>query len=342
MKKILITGGCGFVGSALIRWLLAHTEARITNLDALTYAAQPAALADHDGSDRYRFVQGDLTDAPLLGRLLAETQPEALIHLAAETHVDRSIDGPAAFMHSNLQGTFTLLEATRQWLASQSRAARAGFRLLQVSTDEVYGDRGEHGAPAHEEAPWRTSSPYAASKAGADHLADAWYRTWGLPVMVSHSSNNYGPWQYPEKLIPVVIRQALAGQPIPLYGDGQQVRDWLHVDDHARALWCLLQQGEPGQHYNISAQAPLANADLVQRLCALLDQASPQTAPPGGHASLILPVADRPGHDRRYAITSDRIQALGWQPHVPLQQGLKDTVAFYLAYFRGVPSHARS
>lgn len=332
MKRILITGGCGFVGSALIRELLTHTDVRITNLDALTYAAQPAALAAFEGSERYHFVRGDLTDAVLLHTLLADTQPDAVIHLAAETHVDRSISGPAAFLRSNLQGTFTLLEAVRDWWSRQREAVQARFRLLQVSTDEVYGDRGEHGAPACEDDPWRSSSPYAASKAGADHLADAWHRTWGLPVIVSHSSNNYGPWQYPEKLIPVVIRQALSGQPIPLYGDGQQVRDWLHVDDHARALWCLVQHGEPGQHYNISAQCPLTNLDLVQRLCALM----------GRDASLIQSVADRPGHDRRYAITSDRIRALGWQPQVPLEQGLQDTVAFYRQYFsQGTPEGAQ-
>lgn len=330
---LMVTGGCGFIGVHLVHWLLAHTNERVINIDALTYAAQPVALKGL-AQPRYTFVQADVTDQAGLATLLDLYQPRALLHLAAETHVDRSIQSPEPFLRHNVQGTHAVLEAVRGWLASHPARA-ADFRMLQVSTDEVYGDLGPTGAPAREGDAYRPGSPYAASKASADHMADAWFRTWGLPVIVSHSSNNYGPWQYPEKLIPVVIRNALLGRRIPLYGQGGQVRDWLHVQDHVSALCCLLERGRPGEHYNVGADNPWRNVDLVGRLCQLMDELSPSTAPQGGHAALVSEVADRPGHDWRYALDSTRIRALGWRPRLDFDQGLRDTVKFYLAYFRG-------
>jgi len=336
---IFITGGCGFIGSALIRWLLANTTVQIINLDALTYAAQPQSL-DALKAERYTFVHGDIADQGLLDNLLRVHQPQAVVHLAAETHVDRSISGPSSFVQSNVVGTFTLLEAVRTWWATLEAAKQQQFRFLQVSTDEVYGDLGVSGAAACEQTRWRTSSPYSASKAAADHLADAWHRTYGLPVLVTHSSNNYGPWQYPEKLIPLLIRNALAGNSIPLYGSGEQVRDWMHVDDHARALWHLLRYGQPGEHYNIGADSPLTNREMISRVCVLLDQLSPKTAPLEGHASLVQQVADRLGHDWRYAVNVEKLHALGWQAETSLEQGLRETVAFYISLFQEEQNHS--
>lgn len=329
---LLVTGGSGFIGINLLLWLMSHTGARIINVDTLSYASQVGALANLDGQ-RYRFIQADVANQEVLASLLTHYQPDALLHLAAETHVDRSINSPDVFLHTNVRGTFSILEAVRHWLAQEPGKAET-FRLVQVSTDEVYGDIGADGALAAEDAPWRPSSPYAASKAAADHLADAWFRTWGVPVLVSHCTNNYGPWQYPEKLIPVVIRHALRGEPIPLYGSGRQVRDWLHVEDHVRALWLLLQKGSPGEHYNIGADNPQNNFDLVNQVCRILDEMSPSTAPAGGHATLIAQVADRPGHDWRYGLDSSKIQALGWQAATPFDEGLRETVRFYIEYYR--------
>ena len=331
---VMVTGGCGFIGAHLVRWLLTHTDERVINIDALTYAAKPAALdgLTDEARRRYTFVHADVVDQAALAALLDLHQPRALLHLAAETHVDRSIHSPEPFWHTNVQGTLAVLEAVRGWLARQPGRS-AGFRLLQVSTDEVYGDLGSDGPPAREEDPWRPGSPYAASKASADHMADAWFRTWAVPVIVSHCSNNYGPWQYPEKLIPVVLRHALNGLPIPLYAQGEQVRDWLHVDDHVDALWYLLQHGRPGEHYNIGADNPRRNCDLVRQLCELMDELSPATAPLNGHFSLVTSVSDRPGHDWRYALDSSKLRALGWRPRREFEQGLRDTVAFYLTHF---------
>ena len=328
MKSLLVTGGCGFIGSAFIRWALANTKATIVNLDALTYAAQPQALACVEGDGGYYFVKGDINNADLVSKLLEEHQPCALINFAAESHVDRSITAPMEFSRTNIQGTLTLLEACRSWL--QARAGSRPFRFLQVSTDEVYGDLGPKGGAAQEGDPWHPGSPYAASKAAADHLVDAWVRTYGFPALISHASNNYGPWQYPEKLIPRVIQCALAGDAIPLYGSGEQVRDWLHVDDHVKALWCLLEQGKLGEHYNIGADCQLTNLCLVNAICAHIDGLRLTSAPARGHASLIRHVADRAGHDWRYALNSSKMQALGWRPQVWFEQGLRDTVAFYL------------
>lgn len=339
---VIISGGCGFIGGALIRWLLANTAVHVINLDALTYAAQPQSLDGVAQSPRYTFVQGDVRDEDLIASLLQRYQPWAIIHLAAETHVDRSISGAASFIQSNVLGTFTMLEAVRSWWSGLAPEARHRFRFLQVSTDEVYGDLMQQGEPADEHARWQTSSPYSASKAAADHLADAWYRTYGLPVLVSHSSNNYGPWQYPEKLIPVVVCRALAGEVIPLYGSGEQMRDWLHVDDHARALWFLLENGLPGEHYNIGGGNERANRDIVLAVCRSLDRLSPATCPPGGHASLVRSVPDRPGHDWRYALNSDKLHSLGWHPCVPFEEGLHDAVAFYLGRFSEVAEKSSS
>ncbi|MCK0536376.1 dTDP-glucose 4,6-dehydratase [Alcanivorax quisquiliarum] len=336
---LMVTGGCGFIGVHLVHWLLAHTDERVINIDALTYAAQPVALKGL-AQPRYTFVQADVTDQAGLATLLDLYQPRALLHLAAETHVDRSIQSPEPFLRHNVQGTHAVLEAVRGWLAGHPARA-ADFRMLQVSTDEVYGDLGPTGAPAREGDAYRPGSPYAASKAAADHLADAWFRTWGVPVLVSHCTNNYGPWQYPEKLIPVVIRHALRGEPIPLYGSGRQVRDWLHVEDHVRALWLLLEKGSPGEHYNIGADNPRNNFDLVNQVCRILDEMSPSTAPAGGHATLIAQVADRPGHDWRYGLDSSKIQALGWQAATPFDEGLRETVRFYIEYYRRQPGGGR-
>ena len=327
---LLVTGGCGFIGSAFIRWVLANRQVRVVNLDALTYAAQPEALVGVSEVDRYGFVQGDINDAGKVTELLEQYQPDALINFAAESHVDRSITGPTDFARTNIQGALTLLETCRSWL--QRRSGSRPFRVLQVSTDEVYGDIGAQGRAAMESDAWRPSSPYAASKAAADHLVYAWVRTYDFPALVSHASNNYGPWQYPEKLIPRVIQCALAGDSIPLYGSGEQVRDWLHVDDHVRALWQLLQQGEQGHHYNIGGDCPQTNRELVTEICRQLDVLSPATKPAYGHASLIRHVPDRPGHDWRYALDSSKMQALGWHPQVPFEQGLQETIAFYLQH----------
>jgi len=327
---LLVTGGCGFIGSAFIRQVLANQQARVINLDVLTYAAQPQALASVSGEGRYRFVQGDINEGHKVAELLEQYQPDALMNFAAESHVDRSITGPADFARTNIQGTLALLETCRSWL--QRRNGSKPFRYLQVSTDEVYGDVGAEGRAVIESDAWRPSSPYAASKAAADHLVDAWMRTYDFPALVSHASNNYGPWQYPEKLIPRGIQCALAGESIPLYGSGQQVRDWLHVDDHVLALWQLLQQGEQGHHYNIGGDCPQTNLELVTEICRQLDVLSPATKPAYGHASLIRHVPDRPGHDWRYALDSSKMQALGWRPQVPFGQGLQETIAFYLQH----------
>lgn len=332
VRTVLITGGCGFIGGAFARSALAKQQVEVINLDALTYAAQPQSLVPVNETSRYRFVKGDIADAGLVSGLLDEFQPDVLINFAAESHVDRSILGPAAFARTNIQGTLNLLECCRNWLELKGHK---DFRFIQVSTDEVYGDLSADGLPAVEGDAWRPSSPYAASKAAADHLADAWHRTYGFPVMVSHASNNYGPWQYPEKLVPLVIKRALSNQVIPLYGNGEQVRDWLHVDDHVQALWCLLDQGLPGEHYNIGASQEIRNIALVEAICVLLDEFSPNTAPDGGHVTLVAHVDDRPGHDWRYALNTRKIEALGWKPRVTFIEGLRKTVRFYVDQISG-------
>jgi len=332
MQTILVTGGAGFIGSALIRRLLADTEVRLVNVDALTYAGNLESLPDAPASPRYAFEHADIRDVEAMRRIFARHRPDAVVHLAAESHVDRSIDGPQAFIDTNVAGTGVLLEAARAHWRALAPAARERFRFVHVSTDEVYGDLGAGAPPATERTPYAPSSPYAATKAGSDHLARAWGRTYGLPVLVTHCSNNFGPYQFPEKLIPYMILSALGGERLPVYGDGAQVRDWLYVDDHADALRQVLRRGRPGRTYNIGARNERRNIDIVHRICALMEQLAPEARPAqGGFASLIEHVTDRPGHDTRYALDTTRIEhELGWRPRESFESGLEKTVRWYL------------
>jgi dTDP-glucose 4,6-dehydratase len=324
----LVTGGAGFIGSNFVRLVRQRKLGRVVNLDKLTYAGNRASLADLDGDADHVFVHGDIGDAALVTGLLEQHRPCAVVNFAAESHVDRSILGPAAFLETNVVGTFRLLEAAR---AHHARCAEpAAFRFLQVSTDEVYGTLGPADAGFTERTPHAPNSPYAASKAAADHFARAYYRTYGLPVLTTNCSNNYGPYQFPEKLIPVVILNALQGQPLPVYGDGLQVRDWLFVEDHCDAILAVLERGQPGETYNVGGGAEVTNLELVRSICGLLDELLPD-APHRPHAQLIRHVADRPGHDRRYAIDDRKLRAeLGWRPRLDLREGLRRTVGWYL------------
>jgi dTDP-glucose 4,6-dehydratase len=323
--KLLVTGGAGFIGSAVVRQAIARGH-HVVNLDALTYAACLDNVASVAGSNAYAFVQADIRDRAALDRALADHAPDAIMHLAAESHVDRSIDGPAAFIDTNVTGTYTLLEAARAYWTARGRPA--GFRFHHISTDEVFGSLGPTGQFT-EDTPYDPRSPYSASKAASDHLVRAWHETYGLPVLLTNCSNNYGPFHFPEKLIPVVILNALAGKPIPVYGQGTNVRDWLFVEDHADALLTVIERGQVGRSYNIGGENEVANIDIVRRICALLDERRPAGAP---HDRLITYVTDRPGHDFRYAIDPTRIRTeLGWRPSVTLDQGLARTVDWYLA-----------
>nr|WP_314874753.1 dTDP-glucose 4,6-dehydratase [uncultured Pseudomonas sp.] len=330
--RILVTGGAGFIGSALIRHLITHTEHDVLNLDKLTYAGNLESLQPIASNTRYEFVQADIADQPQVSAVLERFQPDAIMHLAAESHVDRSIDGPAAFIQTNIVGTYALLEATRAWWSQLPAAQREAFRFHHISTDEVYGDL--HGVDDlfTETTPYAPSSPYSASKAASDHLVRAWQRTYGLPVLLTNCSNNYGPYHFPEKLIPLVILNALAGKPLPVYGNGQQVRDWLFVEDHARALLTVVSQGQVGETYNIGGHNEQTNLDVVRAICALLDELAPQH--PAGvsqYADLITFVQDRPGHDLRYAIDASKIEReLGWVPAETFATGLRKTVQWYL------------
>jgi dTDP-glucose 4,6-dehydratase len=331
MNKLLITGGAGFIGSAVIRHLIENTGYQVVNLDKLTYAGNLESLAAVSGSERYAFEQVDICDAPEVARVFREHQPDAIMHLAAESHVDRSIDGPADFIRTNVVGTTVLLEVARAYRNELDGGRRAAFRFHHVSTDEVYGDLGPEGLFT-EETPYQPSSPYSASKASSDHMVRAWQRTYGLPVVITNCSNNYGPYQFPEKLIPLVILNALAGRPLPIYGRGDQVRDWLYVDDHARALVRVLEQGKDGETYNIGGHNEKTNLEVVHALCAILDEKRPER--PAGlsrYADLITHVADRPGHDLRYAIDAGKIdRELGWTPEETFVTGLEKTVDWYL------------
>ena len=324
--KILVTGGAGFIGSAVVR-LAVVRGIEIVNLDALTYAGNPANVASVAGSPLYAFEHADIRDMAALRRILARHQPDAILHLAAESHVDRSIDGPADFISTNVTGTFNLLEAAREFWEEQSRPAN--FRFHHVSTDEVFGTLPPDPAQKFtEETPYDPRSPYSASKAASDHLVRAWHETYGLPVVLTNCSNNYGPYHFPEKLIPVTILNALAGRPLPVYGNGQNIRDWLYVEDHADALLLVLTRGRIGRSYNIGGNNERPNLALVQAICGILDDLRPQQRP---HADLITFVTDRPGHDARYAIDASRIRdELGWRPSVTLDEGLRRTVAWFL------------
>jgi len=325
---ILVTGGAGFIGSAVVRQLLAESEACVINVDKLTYAANLDSLPGAKGHARYKFAQVDICNGPELRRLFDQYKPDAVLNLAAESHVDRSIDEPGAFIQTNLVGTFTVLqEALRHW-RSLDGEVRDRFRLLHISTDEVYGSLPEDGLFS-ETSPYAPNSPYSASKAGSDHLVRAWHETYGLPALITNCSNNYGPFQFPEKLIPLMIIRGLEDQPLPVYGDGMNIRDWLHVEDHVRALLCALQHGQPGESYNIGARSERTNLDLVETVCDLLDDFEPSTK--GLRRDLITFVSDRPGHDRRYAIDPSRIEReLGWRPQESFESGLAKTVRWYL------------
>jgi dTDP-glucose 4,6-dehydratase len=325
----MVTGGAGFIGSAVIRHILRATDHEVVNVDKLTYAANLENLQEVLPSPRYRFEQIDIADAPAIAAAFSRHQPDAVLHLAAESHVDRSIDGPADFIRTNIVGTYVLLEAARAYWQRLPADRGAGFRFHHVSTDEVFGSLPEHGAFT-ETSPYAPNSPYSASKASSDMLARAWHHTYGLPVVTSNCSNNYGPYQFPEKLIPVVILSALEGRPIPVYGEGANVRDWLFVADHAEALLAVLRRGGLGETYNIGGNAELSNLALVRLLCAILDEAVPQSAH-RPHHDLIQFVADRPGHDMRYAIDATKIgRELGWRPSVSVEEGMRRTVAWYL------------
>ncbi len=330
--SILVTGGAGFIGSALVRHLVNTAGERVVNVDRLTYAGNLESLATVADKPGYTFEQVDICDRAALERVFEKHRPSGVIHLAAESHVDRSIDGPGDFIQTNLVGTYTLLETARAWLAGLEGAEKNAFRFLHVSTDEVYGDLEADDPAFRETDAYRPSSPYAATKAGSDHLARAWGRTFDLPVLVSNCSNNYGPNQFPEKLIPHMILNALAGKPLPIYGNGHQVRDWLFVDDHARALHAVFRGGETGRTYNIGGWNEARNIDVVRMICALLEELAPDL--PEGierYHDLITHVDDRPGHDRRYAIDARRIRdELGWMPEEDFGSGLRKTVAWYL------------
>jgi dTDP-glucose 4,6-dehydratase len=326
---LLVTGGAGFIGSNFVLSTLAATGEPVVNLDKLTYAGNLANLDALRDDARHVFVQGDICDRTRVRDLLARHRPRALVHLAAESHVDRSIEGPAQFVQTNMLGTFSLLEEARTYWSGLAAAERAAFRFLHVSTDEVYGSLGSDDPAFSETTPYAPNSPYSASKAGSDHLVRAYWHTYDLPTLTTNCSNNYGPHQFPEKLIPLMIHQALAGKPLPVYGDGQNVRDWLFVLDHCSALRAVLERGRPGEVYNIGGGAEMKNLDLVNTLCALLDDARPRTG--GSYAELITFVKDRPGHDRRYAIDSRKIQReLDWAPQESFASGLKKTVRWYL------------
>ncbi len=326
---ILVTGGAGFIGSNFVLDWLAQSDETVVNLDALTYAGNLANLASLQGDERHVFVHGDICDRALLQQLFATHAPRAVVHFAAESHVDRSIHGPGAFIRTNVDGTFALLEAARAHWNALEGEAKTAFRFHHVSTDEVYGSLGPQDPAFTETHPYQPNSPYSASKAASDHLVRAWFHTYGLPVLTSNCSNNYGPWHFPEKLIPLMIVNALAGKPLPVYGDGQQVRDWLYVADHCSAIRAVLARGTPGEVYNVGGWNEKPNLEIVHTVCALLDELCPD--PAGPYQRLITYVKDRPGHDRRYAIDARKIQReLGWRPAETFDTGIRKTVQWYL------------
>jgi len=337
---ILVTGGAGFIGSNFILDCLRVCDEPIVNLDALTYAGNMDNLSAIAGDDRHIFVHGDICDAPLVARLLEIHRPRAIVHFAAESHVDRSILGPAEFLRTNVQGTFTLLDAARTFYNALSVEEKAAFRFLHVSTDEVYGTLASDDAPFREETPYAPNSPYSASKAASDHFVRAYYHTFGLPTITTNCSNNYGPYQFPEKLIPLMILNALQGKSLPVYGDGRQVRDWLYVSDHCSGIRKAMEAGTPGETYNIGGLNEKKNIEIVQAVCTLLDELRPSAD--GPYARLISFVQDRPGHDRRYAINPSKImRELGWEPQETFETGIRKTIQWYLSnsnWVKGVTS----
>lgn len=325
--RVIVTGGAGFIGSALVRHLVVDKGYDVLNIDALTYAGNLESLRDVEGRSNYRFERADICDAEAIGRLFTDFRPSRLMHLAAESHVDRSITGAAQFIQTNVIGTFTLLEAARAYWSGLAADTKGAFRFLHVSTDEVYGSLGDEGLFT-EATPYDPSSPYSASKASSDHLVHAWHRTHGLPVVVSNCSNNYGPYHFPEKLIPLTILNALAGEPLPVYGTGNHVRDWLYVDDHARALDTIAERGRVGETYNVGGRNERRNIDVVRQICALLDRLRPADH---SRADLIHFVADRPGHDARYAIDATKLEnELGWRARETFDTGIEKTVCWFL------------
>jgi dTDP-glucose 4,6-dehydratase len=329
---ILVTGGAGFIGSNFVRHWLGTRSEPLINLDKLTYAGNLENLAGLERDERYTFLHGDIGDRELVRAALARHVPRVVVHFAAESHVDRSIHGPEAFVQTNMVGTARLLDEARGYWQALAEPARNAFRFLNVSTDEVYGSLGPSDPAFSESTPYAPNSPYSASKAGADHLVRAYHHTYGLPTLTTNCSNNYGPYQFPEKLIPLMILNALRGKPLPVYGDGLNVRDWLYVDDHCRAIARVIDGGEPGGTYNIGGESEQTNLNVVRTVCAILDELSPRTAPAGGHGSLITFVTDRLGHDRRYAIDARKIRRqLDWRPIETFESGLRRTIAWYLA-----------
>jgi dTDP-glucose 4,6-dehydratase len=328
---LLVTGGAGFIGANFVLEWLGRSDERVVNLDALTYAGNPENLVALEGDERHIFVHGNIADRALIAGLLAEHQPRAVVNLAAESHVDRSIHGPGDFVRTNIQGTYNLLECALEYWRGLDAAANSGFRFLHVSTDEVYGSLEPDSPPFTEATAYQPNSPYSASKAAADHLVRAWHHTYGMPVLTTNCSNNYGPLQFPEKLIPLVIANALAGEPLPVYGDGMNVRDWLYVSDHCSAIRAVLANGRPGEVYNIGGWNEMPNIDIVNVMCDLLDELRPRAE--GPHRELISFVKDRPGHDRRYAIDARKIEReLGWRPAETFQTGIRKTVQWYLEH----------
>jgi dTDP-glucose 4,6-dehydratase len=331
MTTILVTGGAGFIGGNFVHHLIARSAVRVVNLDLLTYAGNLSTLASLHNHPRHLFVQGDIGDAKLVYRLLAEHHPDAIVNFAAESHVDRSIDGPAPFIQTNVLGTFNLLECARTYWEGSYGEARQRFRMLHVSTDEVYGSLGAEGRFTEHRA-YAPNSPYAASKAASDHLVRAWHHTYGLPVLTTNCSNNYGPYQFPEKLIPLCIHKALNGELLPIYGDGGNVRDWLYVEDHCRAIARVLEAGRPGEVYNVGGNSELSNLQVIDTLCALLDELLPDS-PHRPYAQLKTFVPDRPGHDRRYAIDPTKLETeLDWRPMETFESGLRRTLHWYLEH----------
>ena len=332
MRTILVTGGAGFIGSAVVRHIIQNTEDAVVVVDKLTYAGNLNSLVDVAQSARYHFEKVDICDRSELDRVFQQYQPDAVMHLAAESHVDRSIDGPADFIETNIVGTYTLLEAARHYFATLTDGQKAAFRFHHISTDEVYGDLESSGDFFTEKTPYAPSSPYSASKASSDHLVRAWHHTYHLPTMITNCSNNYGPYHFPEKLIPLIILNALAGKPLPVYGDGGQIRDWLYVEDHARALYKVVTEGEVGETYNIGGHNERKNIDVVETICQLLEELVPEKPANVAHyRDLITFVADRPGHDVRYAIDASKIaRELGWLPQESFESGLRKTVIWYL------------